>query len=89
MRNVGLIVFDDTQRDDVLRVAGLKASAEGSIKDSGHAATCQACKVELTKDNLGAVLHGSTLLYCTNTACMLDYLDQKLADTPAKPVPIQ
>jgi hypothetical protein len=88
LRNVGLIVFDDTQRDDLLRVAGLKATTDGNLKEGSHKAMCKSCKTALTKENLGAVLHGSTLLYCTNTACMLDYFDQELADTQAKSVTI-
>lgn len=42
--------------------------------DEDHIIHCECCHNELTKDEIGAIVHGSKKIYCDKTECIADYI---------------
>ena len=73
-----VVAFDsEAELQSMLGRIGITVDAERRLHDrDGVVLSCQSCDKPMPLDEVGHVLPGSTLVYCSDPVCVLDYIER-------------
>jgi hypothetical protein len=73
-----LVAYDTPdQLRGLLVEIGVKMDAVGRLlDDQGRGIKCCSCEKDVSVEEVGHVLPGSTYIYCKDPVCVLDYLER-------------
>lgn len=78
--NFGFISFEKDEVEIVAEANGLNFNDNDYLVENNETVKCDCCGVAIKKNNLGSILPGSKIVYCTNTACFSKYVTEHLEE---------
>lgn len=76
---ISMVIFKKEDIENFIPKLGNSIDKNGYIiNENGEKVTCETCKCEITKENLGNILPGSKLFFCDNPACFAGYVSKKI-----------
>ncbi len=75
---LNLAYFSDSEElRTILNDIGIIESVDGHlVTGEGGRIRCSCCSKDMTVDEVGHILPGSTYLYCRDPVCILDYYER-------------
>lgn len=78
---LNLVVFNEKEQlRQILERIKITVKDERLIQADGSQNHCHTCKENLTLDNLGHIMPGSTLMFCEDPICLAEYVVEHLPE---------